>query len=150
MASKPIIVRFPPSPTGLLHVGGVRTALYNYLFAKQNGGKFLLRIEDTDKERSKKEYEEDILGSLEWLGLDWDNKGNEWRQSERTEVYKEKIQELIKKGAVYISEETEGENKQVVRFKNPGGKIKFMDLIRGEIEIDISDLGDFIIARNIE
>ncbi|HEY4516271.1 MAG TPA: glutamate--tRNA ligase family protein [Candidatus Paceibacterota bacterium] len=153
MASKPIIVRFPPSPTGLLHVGGVRTALYNYLFAKQNGGKFLLRIEDTDKERSKKEYEEDIIDSLNWLGLDWDNKGSEWRQSDRTEIYRGKIQELIQKGAAYIAELQEGEtdeDKRVVRFKNPGGKIKFQDLIRGEVEMEVGDLNDFIIAKNIE
>lgn len=149
MESKKIIVRFPPSPTGLLHVGGVRTALYNYIFAKQNSGKFILRIEDTDKERSKKEYEEDILDSLDWLGISFDNKGEVWRQSERTEIYRNKTQELIKKGSAYISQETEGENKEVVRFKNPGGKIKFQDLIRGEVEIDVGDLKDFVIAKNI-
>lgn len=150
MESKKIIVRFPPSPTGLLHVGGVRTALYNYIFAKQNSGKFILRIEDTDKERSKKEYEEDILDSLDWLGISFDNKGEVWRQSERTEIYRNKIQELIKKGSAYISQETEGDNKEVVRFKNPGGKIKFQDLIRGEVEIDVGDLKDFVIAKNIK
>ncbi len=147
-----VIVRFPPSPTGLLQMGNVRTLLYNYLFARQNKGTFLLRIEDTDKERSKKEYEDAIFESLEWLGLNYDNGSKEkvWRSSDRTEVYKQKIQELLKSGSAYISEETEGENKQVVRFRNPGGKIKFQDLVRGEIEIDVSDLGDFIIARNTE
>lgn len=144
-----VVVRFPPSPTGLLHMGNVRTLIYNYLFARKLGGKLLLRIENTDKERSRKEYEEEIYESIKWLGLDYDNKEKVWRSSERTEIYKEKIQELIKKGAAYISKETEGENREVVRFKNPGGKIKFLDLIRGEIEIDVSDLGDFIIARNI-
>ncbi len=153
MAENNVIVRFPPSPTGLLHVGGVRTALYNYIFAKQNGGKLLMRIEDTDKERSKKEYEDDIFDSLAWLGLTFDNEDGQkgvWRQSERTEIYKQKIQELIKKGSAYISEETEGENKNVVRFKNPGVKIKFKDLIRGDVEIDTSDLKDFVIAKNID
>lgn len=145
-----VIVRFPPSPTGLLHMGNLRTAIYNYLFARQNGGKFIIRVEDTDKARSKKEYEEDMFESMRWLGLEHDNKGMEWRSSERTEVYKQAIQKLIKNGSAYISEETEGENKEVVRFKNPGGKIKFQDLIRGEVEIDVSDLNDFIIARNIE
>lgn len=148
-----IIVRFPPSPTGLLHVGSVRTALYNYLFAKQNEGKFILRIEDTDKERSKLEYEENLYQSLEWLGIMHDNKGEVWRQSERSEVYKQKIQELIKKGSAYIAELQEGETderKRVVRFHNPGGKIKFQDIIRGEVEIDVSDLNDFVIARNID
>jgi len=144
-----VVVRFPPSPTGLLHMGNVRTALYNYLFARQNGGKFLLRIEDTDAERSNKEYEESIFDDLEWLGLDYDNAGKVWRQTERTEIYKQKIQDLIKKGSAYISEESEGQNKEVVRFHNPGGKIKFQDLIRGEVEMETGDLGDFIIARNI-
>ena len=145
-----IIVRFPPSPTGLLQMGNIRTLLYNYLFARQKGGKFLLRIEDTDKERSKKEYEDAIYEDIKWLGLDYDNRGEVWRSSERTEIYKAKIQELIRKGAAYISEETEGENRKVVRFKNPGGKIKFQDLIRGEIEINVADLKDFIIARNVD
>lgn len=144
-----IVVRFPPSPTGLLHIGNVRTALYNYLFARKNGGKFIIRIEDTDRERSKREYEEDMFESMKWLGLDYDNKGKVWRQSERTEIYKKYLDDLIKLGAAYISEETEGQNREVVRFKNPGGKIKFNDLIRGEVEIDVGDLGDFIIARNI-
>lgn len=182
MEAKKVIVRFPPSPTGLLHVGGVRTALYNYIFAKQNQGELLMRIEDTDKERSKKEYETDIFDSLSWLGIDYDNKGQIWRQSERTEIYRNKIQELIKKGAAYLAEESNqslqeteaSENKEarpltpeparndsqriaggrsdggrVVRFKNPGGKIKFQDLIRGEVEIDVGDLNDFVIAKNI-
>src|SRR3989344_8610663 len=147
-----VIVRFPPSPTGLLQMGNVRTLIYNYLFARQNRGKFLLRIEDTDKERSKKEYEDAIFYDIEWLGFSYDNESKEkvWRSSDRVEIYKQKMQEIIKSGAAYISEETEGENKQVVRFRNPGSKIKFQDFIRGEIEIDVSDLGDFIIARNIE
>lgn len=149
MLDQKVIVRFPPSPTGLLHMGSVRTALYNYLFARQNSGKFILRIEDTDKERSKLQYEDNIKDSMKWLGLNWDNDGAEWRQSERGEVYRKKIQELIKKGAAYVSQETEGENKEVVRFKNPGGKIKFQDLVRGEVEMDVGDLNDFIIAKNI-
>lgn len=153
----PVIVRFPPSPTGPFHIGGVRTALYNWLFARQNGGKFLLRIEDTDRERSKKEYEDNIFDSLKWLGLECDaspngsvERGEVLRQGERTEIYKSKIQELIKKGAAYISEEAEGVNREVVRFRNPGGKIKFTDLIRGEVEMEVGDLSDFIIAKNID
>ena len=143
------IVRFPPSPTGLLQMGNIRTLLYNYLFARHTGGKFLLRIEDTDKERSKKEYEEAIYNDLHWLGLEYDNKGDVWRSSERNEIYIQKIQDLIKQGSAYISQETEGENKEVVRFKNPGGKIKFHDTVRGDLEIDVGDLNDFIIARNV-
>ncbi len=147
----------PPSPTGPIHVGTARAALYNWLFARQNGGKYLLRIEDTDKERSKKEYEEEILNAFEWLGLEWDNEGDVWRQSERGEIYKAKIQKLIKKGSAYLAEdqtqpsqENYGVAKQVVRFRNPGGKIKFQDLIRGEVEIEVGDLNDFIIAKNID
>jgi glutamyl-tRNA synthetase len=144
-----VVVRFPPSPTGLLHMGNVRTALYNYLFARKNGGKFLIRVEDTDKVRSKKEYEENMFESMQWLKLFHDNKNKEWRQTERTLVYKSYLDKLLKSGSAYISQETEGENTEVVRFKNPGGKIKFQDLIRGEVEIDVGDLNDFIIARNI-
>jgi len=144
---KKVIVRFPPSPTGLFHVGSARTALFNFLFARKNGGKFLLRIEDTDKERSKPEFEKNIFDSLSWLGLSFD--GEILKSSERTEIYKEKMRELIKKGLAYVSEEKEGANREVVRFRNPGGKIKFQDLIRGEVEMNISELGDFIIARNI-
>ena len=69
-----IVTRFAPSPTGELHIGGARTALFNYIFAKKNGGKFILRIEDTDKNRSKKEFEENIITSLKWMGIEWDEK----------------------------------------------------------------------------
>ena len=142
-----VVVRFPPSPTGPFHVGSARTALFNFLFARQNGGKCLLRVEDTDKERSKAEYEKNIFDSLNWLGLNFD--GKVLKSSERTEVYKEKMRELIKNGLAYISEEKEGANKEVVRFRNPGGSITFQDLIRGEVTMDVGELGDFIIARNI-
>src|SRR5689334_15269953 len=94
-----IITRFAPSPTGLLHVGGVRTALFNYLFTKRVGGKAILRIEDTDKERSKPEYEKDILENLSWLGLIHDET---FKQSERTELYKKHLKNLIDAGFAYI------------------------------------------------
>jgi len=93
-------VRFAPSPTGYLHLGGARTALFNFIFARSQNGVFLLRIEDTDKERSKKEYEEDILESLNWLGLNWDE--SVVRQSERTDLYQKIIQELINKDLAYF------------------------------------------------
>lgn len=147
MSDKKIVTRFPPSPTGLLQMGNIRTALYNYLFSRQNEGKFLVRIEDTDKERSKKEYEDAIFDDLKWLGLE--HQGEVLKSSLRTEIYKEKLHELIEKGFAYISQESEGENREVVRFKNPGGEVKFQDLIRGEVSVDVSDLKDFIIARNI-
>ncbi len=157
-----VVVRFPPSPTGLLHMGNVRTALYNYLFARKNGGAFLIRVEDTDRLRSKKEYETNMFESMKWLGLEHDNQGQEWRQTERIDTYKKYLDKLIEAGVAYIAEEQKVENEEnilsatknheerrVVRFKNPGGKIKFHDLIRGEIEIEVDSLGDFVIARNI-
>ncbi len=144
---KKIIVRFPPSPTGPLHIGNVRTALFNYFFTRKNHGQFVVRIEDTDKARSKKEYEIGMLNHLEWLGLTRD--GELWHQSERTEIYKKYLHQLIDTGKAYISIETEGENKEVVRFKNPNTKITFTDLVRGEVSFDTTELGDFIIARNI-
>ena len=96
---KKVRVRIAPSPTGLLHVGTARTALFNYLFAKKNNGDFILRIEDTDKERSEKKYEEDIVESLKWLGLAWDE--GPVRQSERTEVYKKYLEKLLEGGHAY-------------------------------------------------
>ncbi len=92
-------VRFAPSPTGFFHIGSARTALFNYLFSKKNKGAFVLRIEDTDKERSKKEFEEDIIESLKWLGIEIDE--GPYRQSERKEVYKEYIKSLIDQDKAY-------------------------------------------------
>lgn len=142
-----IIVRYPPSPTGKLHVGNARTAVFNFLFAKKNDGKLIVRMEDTDRERSKLEYEKDILDNLTWLGIEWE--GEILKQSERTETYKTYLNKLIEEGKAYISKETEGPNKEVIRFKNPNKNITFTDLIRGEITVNTEDLGDFIIARNI-
>lgn len=102
-----IRVRFAPSPTGFLHIGSVRTALFNYLFAKKNNGKFILRIEDTDKQRSKKEFELDILQGMKWLGLNWDEGPDKegdcgpYRQSDRNTNYKEYINRLLENGNAY-------------------------------------------------
>lgn len=145
--SNKIVVRIPPSPTGYFHIGRARTALFNYLFAKHHGGGIVFRLEDTDKERSKKEYEEDIMNALEWLGITYDH--GPFRQSERTEVYTKYIQKMIEEGTAYVSKETEGENKEVIRFKNPNKTIVFDDIIRGEISFDTAELKDFVIARNI-
>jgi len=142
-----VVTRFAPSPTGSLHIGGARTALFNYLFTKQNNGKFILRIDDTDRERSKAEYEEEIINGLKWLGLDWDEF---FRQSDRQDIYKRYIKKLLEEDKVYISENEEGESKSVIRFRNPNKKISFDDLIRGKIEFDTTDLGDFVIAKNEE
>ena len=140
-------VRFAPSPTGFLHLGNARTALFNFLFARHTGGKFILRIEDTDKERDKPEYEKDILENLEWLGIKHDEF---FRQSERLEIYKKFLKDFLDKGLAYVSEESEGERKQVIRFKNPGQKISFIDLIKGEITFDTKELGDFVIAKSVD
>src|SRR3990167_8013931 len=90
--------RIAPSPTGFLHLGTARTALFSYLYARRHGGEFLLRIEDTDKERSKPEFEGDIIESLQWLGLQWDGF---YRQSERTDIYKKYLQKLLNEGRAY-------------------------------------------------
>lgn len=147
-----IVVRFPPSPTGPFHIGNARTFLFNYLFAKQNNGKIVFRLEDTDKERSKKEYADDIIENLKWLGIepDWETLA---RQSERIEVYKKYLEKLIAEDKAYFSKEEvkeEGQRAEVIRFRNPNKKIKFNDLIRGDIEFDTTELGDFVIAKSLE
>ncbi len=144
-----VITRFAPSPTGLLHLGNYRTALFAYVYARQNAGKFILRIEDTDKARSKKEYEDNILESLSWLGLSHDDF---FRQSEQVGKHTEALQKLIDSGHAYISKETpkeEGGRTEVIRFKNPNKKVAFDDIVRGRIEFDTTDLGDFVIAKNM-
>ncbi len=145
-----IVVRMAPSPTGNLHVGTARTTLYNYLFAKRYGGKFILRIEDTDTERSTKEFEQNILEGLTWLGLSWDEF---YRQSERTDIYKEYVGKMIQNGSAYISKEEPkevGQRDEVIRFKNPNKKVIFDDLVRGQVEFDTTELGDFVIARSVK
>jgi len=114
-----IRVRFAPSPTGYLHIGNARTALFNYLFAKKTGGTFILRIEDTDRERSKKEFEDEIVNDLRWLGLDWDegpDKGGlftPYRQSERQDIYDHMISQLMVDGKAYRCFCTEDELEKV-------------------------------------
>lgn len=143
-----VITRFPPSPTGYLHIGRARTLLFNYLFTKQKKGKMIFRLEDTDVERSKKEFEENIIDSLKWLGIECDE--GPYRQSERKDIYKKYLNQMVEEGKAYISEEVEGERSQVIRFKNPNKKIVFNDIIRGEVEFDTSDLKDFVIAKSLE
>ena len=149
---KKIVVRFPPSPTGFLHMGNARTLLFNYLFAKQNNGKIVFRLEDTDKERSKEEYAQDIIDNLKWLGIEPDSLVA-IKQSERGGIYKKYLEKMISEGRAYFSKETvveEGQRDQVIRFKNPNKKIVFNDLIRGDIEFDTTELKDFIIAKSLE
>lgn len=145
---KQIVTRIAPSPTGPLHIGLARTALFNYLYAKKQGGQFILRIENTDKERSSKEYERDIVKGLLWLGITHDKL---YRQSERILIYKTAIEKLIKSKHAYVSKEPRkddpGKTTEVVRLKNKGEIVTFTDLIRGDISTDTTDLGDLIIAR---
>lgn len=143
-------VRFPPSPTGYCHVGTARMAVLNFLFARRHGGTIVFRSEDTDRERSTKEFEDDIVSELKWLGLSWDEF---YRQSERTAVYTAAIEQLLSEDKAYISEEPSKKDPDttvhVVRLRNPGSTITFNDVIRGDITFDTKELGDFTIARAI-
>src|SRR3989338_7380477 len=139
-AKRQVITRFAPSPTGLFHIGSARTALFNYLYARKHKGKFILRIEDTDKSRSEKQYEDDIINGLKWLGLEWDEFH---RQSERTEVYKKYLRKLLEDGKAYL-------DGRAIRFKNPNKKVVFNDLIRGEISTQTDDVGDFVIDKDLD
>lgn len=148
-----IIVRIAPSPTGFFHVGTLRTALFNYLFARKHGGKFLIRIEDTDKIRSKKEYEDDIMESMRWLGIEHDQF---FRQSEHLDNHRDYLKSLIASGHCYVSKEeakdehAQGEIREVIRFKNPNTVVTFTDMVLGEISVDTTDLGDFVIAKDFD
>ena len=170
------VTRFAPSPTGNLHIGGVRTALFNYVFSRQSGGLFLIRVEDTDRERSKKEYEEDIISGLEWLGISPDKEPI--RQSERSDIYQKAAEKLINSGNAYwcdcSPEDLEEMRKQqtaagakpmydgrsrdlgleksdntVLRLATPlEGETIVKDLIRGEITFRNSELDDLILMRS--
>ncbi len=142
--------RFAPSPTGLLHSGNYRTAIFSYLFAKHNKGSFILRIEDTDRIRSKKEYMDAILDSLSWLGISWDKYT---KQSDNKQRHYDLLKKLIEAGHAYISSETitaKDTRSEVVRFRNPGGIVSFTDIVRGKISVDVTDLGNFVIAKSID
>jgi glutamyl-tRNA synthetase len=140
--------RFAPSPTGNLNIGGVRAAIHAFLFAKHEGGDFILRIEDTDKERSKKEYEENIVESLKWLSILPDET---YRQSENVGRHEELLRTLVAEDRAYVSKEEateEGERGEVIRFRNKGEEVTFEDVIRGPITFDTTELGDFVIAKS--
>lgn len=147
--NKPV-VRIPPSPTGRLHIGTARTALFNYLFARHNGGTIVFRSEDTDRERSKKEFEDEIIEGLHWLGLAWDSFS---RQSEHAARHTELLEKIVASGAAFVSHEESTKNPgtmlDLVRLRNPGRTVSFHDEIRGEITFDTTELGDFVIARSL-
>ena len=138
-----IRVRFAPSPTGFLHIGGVRTALFNFLYARQQGAKFLLRIEDTDRQRSTPEFEQEILDSLNWLGLPWDEEIE--HQSQRLERYREVARDLLAKGLAY--EQRDGD-KVALTFKIPKTKVTFTDLVHGDVTYDSNEFDDLVIMKS--
>jgi len=140
-------LRFAPSPTGYLHVGGARTALFNWLCARRHGGVFILRIEDTDVERSQAEMVTGILDGLRWLGIDWDE-GPEiggphapYYQSQRLERYRAAAKELLDSGQAF-------EDGGAIRFKVPPGKTTFVDSVHGPIEFDNEHIESFVILRS--
>lgn len=169
-------VRFAPSPTGTLHIGGARTALFNWLFARHHHGVFLLRIEDTDRERSTAAFEQSILDGMRWLGLDWD--GEPFYQSQRMNIYRDHIDKLVNAGLAYrcycTADELEAKRVQALadgrkpkydgtcrdrtdrpelpfalRFRAPTeGQTSFNDICRGTITFDNRELDDLIIARS--
>lgn len=133
-------VRFAPSPTGYLHLGSARTALFNWLYARHTGGKLILRIEDTDKERSKKEFLDEIIDDLKWMGLDWDE--GPYFQSERVDIYKEAAEGILEKGLAY----REG---NAIIFKVEKGKlVKLKDLVHGEIQFNTDEIKDQVLIKS--
>lgn len=133
-------VRFAPSPTGYLHIGSARTALFNWLYARHNKGNFILRIEDTDRLRSKEEYLDEILGSLRWLSMDWEEEPV--FQSRRSEIYKRYAQALLEKGLAY----NEGE---AIIFKvNKGKTVSFDDMIHGKIDFSTNEIKDQVLIKS--
>ncbi|CAG0938162.1 glutamyl-tRNA synthetase [Candidatus Brocadiaceae bacterium] len=141
--SSNVKVRFAPSPTGYLHIGGARTALFNWLFARHNKGVFLLRIEDTDQQRSTKEATQAILDSMKWLGLVWDE--GPYFQSQRLPVYKQHAEKLVELGKAFY--DTDAEGRKAIRFKMLDGVTEINDLIHGTITFDTSLIEDFVILK---
>ncbi|MDE2027662.1 MAG: glutamate--tRNA ligase [Candidatus Omnitrophica bacterium] len=131
-------VRFAPSPTGFLHIGSARTALFNWMYARAQGGQYILRIEDTDKVRSKQEYLDEILDSLKWLGLTWDEF---YKQSDRFDIYRQYSEKLLAEGKAF-------KDGEAVVLKVPQKTIKIYDLIRGEITIDTKELKDQVLMKS--
>ncbi|MFH1227667.1 MAG: glutamate--tRNA ligase [Planctomycetota bacterium] len=145
MTTEKVRVRFAPSPTGYLHIGGARTALYNYLFARHHKGTLVLRIEDTDQVRSTDDSMRAIIDSLKWLGIDWDE--GPFFQSSRKDIYKQYAQKLLDEGkAVY--EEDPAKGKAVVFKMPPGPAIQMTDLIHGNIKFEREFVGDIVLIKS--
>ncbi len=133
-----IKTRFAPSPTGMLHIGGARTALFNWMYARSQGGVFVLRIEDTDLQRSRKEYLDEILTSMRWLGLDWDEF---YQQGERFELYRSYARTLVEGGLAY-------EDGSAVILRMPDEDITFFDIIRGEVRFEAGTMNDQVLMKS--
>ncbi|MFH0772510.1 MAG: glutamate--tRNA ligase [Candidatus Omnitrophota bacterium] len=133
-------VRFAPSPTGYLHIGSARTALFNWLYARHNKGAFIIRIEDTDKERSRSEYLEEILASLKWLFMTWD--GELSFQSQRFDIYKKYANVLVEKGLAYL------EDPAIIFKVEKSKKVAFEDMIRGRVEFSTDDIKDQVLMKS--
>ncbi|OGZ44709.1 MAG: glutamate--tRNA ligase [Candidatus Ryanbacteria bacterium RIFCSPHIGHO2_02_FULL_48_12] len=171
--AKPIRTRMAPSPTGFLHIGTARTALFNFLFTRHESGVFVLRIEDTDLERSEKRFEDDIINGLHWLGITWDE--GPIRQSERLDIYETHLRQLLDSGKAFhcthdpasleaekkeqmtsksplrhICTDRDTKRKEgIIRLRNDAtGDIMFNDIIRGNIMVKAEELGDFSLAKN--
>jgi glutamyl-tRNA synthetase len=137
-------VRFAPSPTGYLHIGSARTALFNWLYARNQGGEFILRIEDTDKERSEVKYLDEITSSLKWLGMDWDEEA--YYQSKRFDIYKKAGNRLVSETKAYYEETEKG---KAIKLKVPKDYIiVFYDIIRDKIEVNANTLDDLVLLKS--
>ena len=132
-------VRFAPSPTGYLHVGGARTALFDWLFARKHQGTFVLRIEDTDVERSSEEMTRGILDAMTWLGLHWDE--GPYFQSKRLDLYRERAERLVSGGHAYLDE-------GAIRFRVPQGRVTYEDAVFGEISVESDTIENFVLLRS--
>jgi glutamyl-tRNA synthetase len=141
-----IRTRFAPSPTGNVHIGNIRAAIYNWLFARHEGGEFLLRIEDTDLERSTPEATKTVLDSMAWLGLDWD--GEVLYQSTQRQHHLELAEELLRKGYAYKEDKGGTGKGECVIFKMPGEDITYHDEVKGDLTKKAEDLKDFVIVRS--
>ena len=142
-------VRFAPSPTGKVHIGNIRAAIYNWLYARHTGGKFLLRIEDTDLERSTPEAIQALLECMQWLGLDYDEEA--FYQTKNVKRHLEVVEKLIASGHAYRAERTsrDGKTGTVVMFKMPTeGAIEFDDIVKGHMSKNAADIKDFAIVRS--
>jgi len=136
----PVITRFAPSPTGALHIGGARTALFNWAYAKRHNGRFLLRLEDTDQKRSSQDAVNNILEALKWLGIDVHNADDIPRQSDRLDLYREKLEQLKAADRVY-------EKDGAWWFRMPPEDVQFIDEVRGSVTVPASDHKDFVVFK---